>query len=194
MSRTKRSHTHMSRNKDQKNYVGIGCVGLLLLPMGCLGVSQYFSATPLLSDLRTAEGSVERVKYVDGVPGHTPRYFEIQIANDPVPFRCAGSGRPLQTLRAGLNKGDNVKVWVDQVGHGVTDKQFMWQVEKDGNMVVSHEEFVQSERANNRLGLGIGSISLLIGIVFIALGCVSVTREFFRRWKEEQVRNRISRG
>jgi hypothetical protein len=139
--------------------------GIVAVIAGIMFITRYFAGVPELNQLTSLTGEVAKVDVETRRSRRsTSHTLAVRIGEHPTayyPHTLPGFER----LAASIQEGDRVTALVD-----TGDSNQIYQIEKDGQQLVSYEQVAEARKSNNRnngllgvlfLGVGVGVIGVM---------------------------------
>lgn len=150
----------------------IAVAGCLIGGVICL--YRFFSGVPALERLIVIEGQVASADLETRRSRRSGgQYLAVRLREERDAFNYPDWFPEFDRMTRALAVGDRVKMWVDE---GRND--WIWQMERNGERVVSFDQVAEAVKDNNRFGgiVGFGLVAVAAIVLVIAV----------RRWRKTQ--------
>ena len=133
--------------------------GVACLIAGGIFLGKFYLGVPSLEGLTTVTGEVARADLkIRQSRRSSSQFLEVGIGDKPAAFyleRFPDFERIVATIRP----GDRVTALVDVGGNN-----YIWQLDKGGERLVSYEQVAQEQRTNNRNNAWFGLLFVVVGL------------------------------
>ena len=136
---------------------------LVCMVVGVIFIARYFSGVPTLDKLTTVSGDVASAEVETRRSRRSSsQMLAVRIGDRPVAWyldrfpdfdRVVGSVRP----------GEKVTAWVDDADN------YIWQLEKGGQRIVSYDQVAEAEWSNKRNSGLMGGLFLVVGVAIVGV-------------------------
>jgi hypothetical protein len=132
--------------------------GVVSIGVGVWLLVRYYSGVPALEQLATVTGIVNSAEVETRRSRRSQsQVLAVRIGDKPAAFYL-DRFPDFEQIAGTITPGDRVTAWVD-----VGQNNYIWQLEKDGERLVSYDRVAEAQRSND-------FYNALFGILFVVVG------------------------
>ncbi|MCE1247590.1 MAG: hypothetical protein LWY06_13180 [Firmicutes bacterium] len=171
--------------------------GIFCILFSCIAIKQFL-VTPYNLKLTEVEGIP-----MDAVIGKERKYESVRakmivtdidekIKVDKNNFIAVYSKRAFnpkyEQVKAAFMQKGKIKVWLnpDEIKEGTYDGGTIYQLEKNGKIILSFEEKAQAIRNNNSVGILFSGVCGIVGMIFVAITLTGYISPLLKRKKTDK--------
>jgi hypothetical protein len=133
--------------------------GIVCLLCGGYLLFRYFSGHPALDQLDKIEGEVSSAQIEERrTRRSTSQVLAVRIGDNP-PAYYLERFPDFERVGAAVGPGDQVIAWVD-----VGKNNYIWQLEKQGERLISYEQVAEAQRSNDFWNAMFGILFIMVGL------------------------------
>jgi hypothetical protein len=143
---------------------------VVCLIVGVMFLSRYYSGSPALEQLTKVEGPVASADVETRRSRRSQsQMLAVRVGDAPAAYYLERFP-DFERIVGTIEPGDRVTAWVDVGGNN-----YIWQLEREGERLVSYDQVAEVQRSNDRN-------NALFGLLFLAVG-LGILGTMLWRWR-----------